>query len=68
MAGSKSPLSNTQGIVDFDWPKEMIWAPIDFMSFCSERQYPYPRTNWGHYYRPAHYEFAKYIAKSMVDQ
>ena len=54
-------------ITNFEWPSSIKW-PVpnnNFMTFCHEQNFP--RTDWGHYFRPAHQAFADYILKNLAN-
>ena len=53
-------------ILDYAWPPSINWpvANKDFMTFCREQNFP--RTDWGHFFLPAHQAFADYIFKNMA--
>jgi hypothetical protein len=51
-------------VADFVWPDFVNW-PIDnnFWDWCNTKNYP--RTDWGHFFEPAHQEFAEIVIKSI---
>ena len=54
-------------ILDYTWPSSMNW-PVgtkDFMKFCQEHNFT--RTEWGHFFLPAHIAFADYIFKNIAN-
>jgi len=54
-------------ILDYTWPSSIHWpvATKDFMTFCSEQKFP--RTDWGHFFLPAHDAFADYILENIAN-
>jgi hypothetical protein len=54
-------------ILDYVWPSSINW-PVqdkDFMTFCGEQKFP--RTDWGHFFLPAHSAFADYVLKNIAN-
>ena len=49
------------------WPASINWPVLktNFLDFCLERQFP--KTTWGHYFRPAHQAFAEYVLKNLAN-
>jgi hypothetical protein len=50
-------------VVDFRWPSSIHWASDQpFYDWACKNNFP--RTAWGHFYEPAHKEFARLLADS----
>ena len=54
-------------ITNHTWPSSMKWPALDkdFMTFCQQQNFP--RTDWGHFFRPAHSAFAEYVLKNIAN-
>jgi hypothetical protein len=49
---------------DFIWPDFIHWPiTVDFWKWCNDNNYP--RTEWGHFFEPAHQEFAEIVTNSI---
>ena len=49
---------------NFIWPNSIQWPmAVDFWEWCSYNNYP--KTAWGHFFEPAHKEFAEIVVKSV---
>jgi hypothetical protein len=54
-------------ITNHTWPSSMKWPVLDkdFMTFCQQQNFP--RTDWGHFFLPAHSAFADYVLKNIAN-
>lgn len=54
-------------ITNHTWPSSMKWPALDkdFMTFCQQQNFP--RTDWGHFFRPAHSAFAEFVLKNIAN-
>jgi len=52
--------------ISYLWPATINWAvpDWDFIKFCEEKLFP--KTAWGHYFRPAHEAFAQYVLTNLA--
>ena len=52
-------------VPDVAWPNTVSWpVTTDFMSWC--QQHNFPRTDWGHFFKPAHDSFAEYVLENIA--
>jgi hypothetical protein len=53
-------------VLEHAWPMSLRWPvpETDFLKFCRERNFA--RTDWGHYFLPAHQAFANHILENFA--
>ena len=52
------------GVHGYVWPDYIYWASdVEFCNWCLDRNYP--KTEWGHFFRPAHETFANYVVNRI---
>jgi hypothetical protein len=51
-------------VQNFKWPSGIFWpVNISFCDWCNQQQFY--RTDWGHYFRPAHQAYADLVLKTL---
>ena len=52
-------------VPSYAWPSNVHWpVSTDFWDWCTNKKYP--RTDWGHYFEPAHQAFADYVLENLA--